>query len=482
MTGIAKKEELDNRIHFFEVEEENYRSFPRILRAIRRFAPGSLTALYQKIRGNPRTARFFNSQQLMDHARSKQLEHWTGLFSGRVDEAYFARAERIGHVHSRIGLDPTWYIGGYASVLERVIPQMINRSFFGLFGGRRVGRDVATMIKIALLDMDVALSAYFKAEEDRRRDVIERLGKTLADMATGDFSRPISGLPDGYRQLESDFEAMRASIAQVLVAVSDVSDSIHTGAAEIRAASDDLAHRTVQQAASLDETSGSMDRLSEGVKSATDGIARVSRAVRQVQEQSLEGGQVIGQAISSMDQIEASTAEISTIAELIDGIAFQTNLLALNAGVEAARAGDAGKGFAVVANEVRALAQRSADSAKDIKGIIRRSTELVTHGVALVGQSGAAFTQITTELNAVTGLATEIADLSQAQAANLQMVDTAVRDMDAMTQQNAAMIEQSNAASHSLEGQSRALREVVDRFRITDQPATRPAATHRRAA
>ena len=190
---------------------------------------------------------------------------------------------------------------------------------------------------------------------------------------------------------------------------------------------------------------------------------------------------MIRQAIESMDEIEASTSEISKIAELIDGIAFQTNLLALNAGVEAARAGDAGKGFAVVANEVRALAQRSADSAKDIKGIIRRSTELVTHGVSLVGQSGAAFAQISSELNSVTELASDIANFAQAQAANLQKVDTAVREMDKMTQQNAAMTEQSNAACHSLESQSRTLRELVERFRIAKRPAA-AAEGHRRAA
>lgn len=480
MVPHVKNEEMQVRNNFFEIAESNYKSFPRILKSIRQHAPGALKRLYNKIRSTPHTSTFFNSQEMMDHARDKQLDHWTGLFAGKVDDAYFARAERIGHVHSRIGLAPTWYIGGYATVLETVITRMINRSAAGLLGGR-IGRDVATMVKVALLDMDVALSAYFKAEEARRRDVIDKLGKTLSAMAGGDFSEQLSGLPDGYQQLERDFEAMRGSIANVLVSVSDASGSIHTGAAEIRAASDDLASRTVHQAASLDETSASMDQLSEGVKSSTDGIASVSRAVRHVQEQSLEGGQVIRQAIESMDEIEASTSEISKIAELIDGIAFQTNLLALNAGVEAARAGDAGKGFAVVANEVRALAQRSADSAKDIKGIIRRSTELVTHGVSLVGQSGAAFAQISFELNSVTELASDIANFAQAQAANLQKVDTAVREMDKMTQQNAAMTEQSNAACHSLESQSRTLRELVERFRIAKRPAA-AAEGHRRAA
>src|SRR3546814_791917 len=187
--------------------------------------------------------------------------------------------------------------------------------------------------------------------------------------------------------------------------------------------------------------------------------------VNEAHREAADGGQTVARAVAAMDQIEKSAQEIAQIINVIDGIAFQTNLLALNAGVEAARAGDAGKGFAVVANEVRALAQRSADAARDIKQLITTSSEQVESGVHLVGQTGQMLDRIVAKVDEVRGLITEISASTEAQASNLQQVNGAIGDMDSRTQQNAAMVEQSTAAARSLASEASQLLKLVSRFK-----------------
>lgn len=466
MTASFAIGSTQNRTEFFGVDESDYARFPIILKKLRRFAPTALANFYAKVKKTPAAASFFASTSQMDSARDKQISHWVNLFSGRVDQTYIAKAEQIGNVHARIGLEPTWYIGGYASVLETIITSMINRSVGGLLDGGKTGRAVGTLVKLALLDMDVALSAYFKAEEERRIAVISKLGDSLSRLSKGDFSFKLEGLPEAYRKTEEDFEAMRISIANAIMSVSASAETIQVGASEIRQASDNLASRTEQQAASLEETAASMEQMTTGIRSSTEGVAKVSDAISGVQVEAQRGGAVIGEAVQAMDKIQASTMQIGKIVDLIDGIAFQTNLLALNAGVEAARAGDAGRGFAVVASEVRALAVRSAQSANDIKEVIKRSTEQVAVGVSLVGESGETFNRIVSDVTDVTRLAAEINEVVQNQNSGMMQVNGAVREMDLMTQQNAAMVEEATAASYSLASQSDLLANLVSQFKL----------------
>jgi methyl-accepting chemotaxis protein len=457
---------IRKRVEFFRITDKDYARFPKIARAMVRYAPDALDHFYERVKKTPDTARFFSSQQAIEHAKGKQVAHWTALFSGRVDAGYSAKAEQIGNVHARIGLEPTWYIGGYATVLDEIITKLAGRSG-GLLGGRGMGEVVATLVKLALLDMDIAVSAYFKAEEDARQAVVDQVGAALAELAKGNFSVRLTGLPASYRQIESDFERMRQEIDNALNAVADGAATINTGAAEIRQASGDLANRTERQAASLEETTAAMEQLTVGVRETADGAVHMTRVVGEANSEACTGSGVVSQAVEAMDRIQRSAVEISKIVDVIDGIAFQTNLLALNAGVEAARAGDAGKGFAVVANEVRALAQRSAEAANNIKTLIKSSVEQVELGVTLVGKSGQAFDSIAGKVEHVDKLAGTIAELSQAQAVNLQQVNGAVRDMDQMTQHNAAMVEEANAASRSLAGEAEQLAQLVARFKLS---------------
>jgi methyl-accepting chemotaxis protein len=235
---------------------------------------------------------------------------------------------------------------------------------------------------------------------------------------------------------------------------------------EISVAADDLSKRTEQQAASLEQTAAALDEITATVKKAAEGASHAREVVASAKQESQSAENVVKKAVEAMGSIEKSSSQINTIIGVIDEIAFQTNLLALNAGVEAARAGEAGRGFAVVASEVRALAQRSADAAKEIKSLISASEEHVASGVDLVGAAGKALNRILAQVLDINEVVSNIASGAQEQSTGLQEVNTAVNQMDQVTQQNAAMVEQTTAASHALEQQSRQLVEVVGRFKL----------------
>ena len=325
------------------------------------------------------------------------------------------------------------------------------------------------------------------AEEDAV--AIGALAQGLAAVADGDLThRMTAQVAPRSEQLKTDFnsavEQLRDAMAVVVTNVS----AIRSGSSEISQAADDLSRRTEQQAASLEETAAALDEITATVNRTASGARQASDTVQAAKGDAETSGHVVRDAVSAMGAIEKSAQEISQIIGVIDEIAFQTNLLALNAGVEAARAGDAGRGFAVVASEVRALAQRSAEAAKEIKVLISASSTQVTTGVSLVGQTGEALQRIVSRVAEIDGLVSEIAASAQEQATGLQQVNTAVNQMDQVTQQNAAMVEQSTAASHSLSQEAESLAQSVSRFQIgvASAPAqpvrSAPRADHRPTA
>ncbi|MDI1364309.1 MAG: methyl-accepting chemotaxis protein, partial [bacterium] len=242
--------------------------------------------------------------------------------------------------------------------------------------------------------------------------------------------------------------------------------------AEISNASDDLAQRTERGAAGLEQTAAALDQITSTVARSSEGAERARQVTLSAKANAERSGAVVKEAVEAMGGIERSSHEITNIIGVIDEIAFQTNLLALNAGVEAARAGDAGRGFAVVAQEVRALAQRSADAAKEIKGLIASSTAQVERGVRLVGDTGQALTGIVAKVAEIDTLISEIAQSSQEQATGLNQVNAAVNQMDQVTQQNAAMVEEATAAAANLRTEAGELVGLVSGFQ-TGEPVQR---------
>jgi methyl-accepting chemotaxis protein len=320
---------------------------------------------------------------------------------------------------------------------------------------------------------------------------IERIGSGLSKLSRGDLTyRLTEAFAQDYAKLREDFNATVETLQATMKEISGNSAGIRSGASEITVASDDLARRTEQQAASLEETAAALEEITATVRKTAEGATHARSVVAAAKQDAETGGEVVGKAIVAMNAIQTSSQGITQIIGVIDEIAFQTNLLALNAGVEAARAGDAGRGFAVVAQEVRALAQRSADAAKEIKTLISTSTSQVSAGVDLVAQTGKALERIVTQVAQINTVVGEIAASAQEQSSGLHQVNQAVTQMDQVTQQNAAMVEESTAASHTLAREADDLTRLMARFKVdagasqiaVQAAGQRPGAAPRRAA
>ncbi len=307
---------------------------------------------------------------------------------------------------------------------------------------------------------------------DQQANVVQSLADGLGRLAAGDLTCDMTeAFAPEYERLRTDFNAAVAELRGVIGTIIANTGAIRSGTGEISQASDDLSRRTEQQAASLEETAAALDEITATVRKTAEGATAAQAVVASAKTEAEHGEVVVKDAVTAMSEIEKSAREIGQIIGVIDEIAFQTNLLALNAGVEAARAGDAGRGFAVVASEVRALAQRSAEAAKEIKGLIGTSSAHVGRGVTLVRETGAALGRILGQVTQINGAVSEIAASAQEQASGLAQVNTAVNQMDQVTQQNAAMVEQSTAASHSLAQDTAELERLTTRFKTgTDRP------------
>jgi methyl-accepting chemotaxis protein len=325
-------------------------------------------------------------------------------------------------------------------------------------------------------EQERALREAEKAEEARQAQaIIESLAGGLKRLANGDLTCKIeAAYAPTFEQLRADFNAAVDKLSETLAAVVSGSAAITSGTLEIATASNDLSRRTEQQASSLEETAAALDEITATVRKSADGATHARKVVAVTKDDAEKSGEVVRKAVHAMGSIEKSSQQISQIIGVIDEIAFQTNLLALNAGVEAARAGDAGRGFAVVASEVRALAQRSAEAAKEIKTLISTSTAQVGEGVTLVAETGKALERIVSQVLEINRVVADIAAGAQEQATGLQQVNNAVNEMDKVTQQNAAMAEEATAASRSLAQESEQLDTLVGQFQLGNVMALEP--------
>ncbi|WP_081158197.1 methyl-accepting chemotaxis protein [Ensifer aridi] len=319
------------------------------------------------------------------------------------------------------------------------------------------------------------LNTERRGNEERQRataqvqsQAMETIGMALERLASGDLTAEVVRIAPEYAKLKDDFNTAVAALRDVIGAISQSTEIVHGSAGDISEAANNLSRRTEQQAAALEETAAALDEITSTVRHASDRAHEARDMVNETKASAAKSGGIVRNAIDAMGRIEASSSRISQIIGVIDEIAFQTNLLALNAGVEAARAGEAGRGFAVVAQEVRELAQRSAGAAKEIKDLISTSVKEVGAGVELVRSTGDALMEIETLVNRVNEQVASIATAAREQATGLQEVNTAVNSMDQMTQQNAAMVEETTAASQTLAQESRELKALLEKFRLQE--------------
>ncbi|MGP4693145.1 methyl-accepting chemotaxis protein [Agrobacterium cavarae] len=367
--------------------------------------------------------------------------------------------------------------------LDTDIPYMERKNEFGdIARALEVFRDNARE-KLRIEGQSVEERAQAEAERSRNdaekldtdRQIefaVGQLAAGLARLSDGDLTQtldvPFSGRLE---QLRVDFNTSLANLKDVLQQVRERTFIIQNNGAEMRKSSDDLSRRTESQAASLEQTAAAVEEITVTVKSSAERAREANKAVRITQESADNSGSVVKNAVDAMGRIEEASQKIEQIIEVIDDIAFQTNLLALNAGIEAARAGEAGKGFAVVAQEVRELAQRSADAAHEIKALINQSTQEVNSGSLLVQEAGQVLSSISLQIVTVSKHVETIATATNDQASALQEVNSSVNQMDQMTQQNAAMAEESSAASQMLADEVEALLGLLQRFRMEQSHA-----------
>ncbi len=501
-------------------DKDLLRSFRPILEAC---LDQILVDFYRHVRSFPEMASLFRDDAMVAHAKAAQKAHWLRLFGGQFGDDYMRSVQEIGRTHSRIGLEPHWYIGGYAFVLGRLLTVAVETRRDGVFGTidrTQLGKLISIIARAILLDIDLAVAVYLEAQRalaerqqhereakivteltaivqaasrgdlDQRvpladktgffldlcqamNNLVENAGTTLADVAAvqgaiaaGDLTRRITADYQGvFGRLKTDVNATADRLTEVVTQIQQSSGEIATAAAEVAAGSDDLSRRSEQQASSLQETAASLHQMADVVRQNAENAEDANRQAAGAVEVAATGGRIVIDAVTAMDRIEASSQKIEDIVGMINDIAFQTNLLALNAAVEAARAGEMGKGFAVVAQEVRNLAQRSAQASKEIRALIAESSNEVAAGANLVKSAGQSLSGIVGSIRKVAAIVGEIASASREQSGDIKAISSAVADIDETTQQNAALVEQSSAAAVSLEEQSHRLTEMMGFFR-----------------
>lgn len=458
--------ELTERLDYYQLEARDS-AFKQLSKIIERSMGTALDGFYRELGTRKELVGKFNDNAAMDRARRAQARHWQSAFSDGLGQSFLERSRHIGGVHARIGLEPKWYVGSYARILDDLITATIAPGWKRLLPWKRAeARRVVALVKVSLIDIDIALSSYFSDINGKVNVLNDVLGKSLAELARGRLNIDAVDLPQEYAKVGTDFNSTISSLHQTVSSVVEGVEAITNGSNEIRVASDDLSRRTEQQAASLEETAAAITQAAQRVRETRDATSKARGTIKDTNLKAIDGSRIVAGAGTAMDKIEQSSGQITSIIGVIDSIAFQTNLLALNAGVEAARAGESGKGFAVVASEVRALAQRCSDAADEIKALITDTSAHVSSGVDLVKQSGQAFDQIANSVGELTALIEAIANATDVQAEGLSQIETAVGDLDKSTQQNAAMAEQCTAAAGSLAQEADNLRATVSTFEV----------------
>jgi len=491
-TSIPLRERLD----FVRLDQGALDELAVLQPMVDKHLPAALAAFYERLADVPEMASFFSGKPQMDRAMAKQVLHWQAIAGGRFDGEYLESSKRIGERHAKIGLEPRWYLGGYALILEQLLTAVIAETLAAptpaqprrLFGktppaadAAGLARKLSALVKAVLIDMDLAVTVYFDrlteaaAERDRLaseriRRAVSLTGATLQSLADGDLTaRIVAEFDPEFAAIKDDTNAVADRLEAIVRQLRNTSGSLKTATGEILAGANDLSDRTTKQAATIEETSAAMEQLMGTVAANVASAKAATDSARAVSDAADAGTAVMAEANDAMERITGSSEKIAKIIGLIDDIAFQTNLLALNASVEAARAGEAGKGFAVVAVEVRRLAQSAASASADIKALIEQSGADVRDGTALVAAATAKLAAIHASVRDNQTLMEGIASASAAQAEGIGEITVAVRQMDEMTQHNAALVEEINGAIEQTEQQAAELDMVVDQFTVSDE-------------
>ncbi len=414
-----------------------------------------------KVVGGDLSMFFADPQAAVAHLRSIQRATHSRMVLGGRDFDVVTSPVR-SESGERVGTAAQWSDVTDQLAAEKEVASLVEAAAAGDFSKRLAEANKSGF----MLQMAQGLNTVLSTNQR----VLAELGRILKALAEGDLSQTIEDDFQGvFAELKDDSNGTIERLRGIIQQIREASESINTAAREIAKGNQDLSRRAEDEAASLEETTASIHELSETVKQNAENAAQANRLATDASESAQRGGEVVGRVVATMSGITESNREIADITTLIDGIAFQTNLLALNAAVEAARAGEQGRGFAVVASEVRTLAQRAADAARDIKAVIAGSVGKVEEGAKLVQSAGAAMEDIVTQVRRVTAIMGEIASASKEQSAGVEQVNDAIVQIDKITQQNAALVEEASATAKSMEEQSEGLVHSVAFFKLAGE-------------
>ena len=495
--GFSSKD-LQDRLTYLGLDGAAMQALKAIKPIIDREAPRALDKFYVRAQATPETRAFFADTAMIERAKAAQVEHWRRLAAGELDSRSLATSRRIGDTHARIGLPPKWYIASYGIIADHLIsatiaeiwPKGALRGGGGTARGVEAGAALSALVRVVLLDVELATSAYMDALNAKRREAEERSAdianeaskaveacrNAFSELAGRNLNCQIAdGLAPRFREMTDDFNKAVSGLRESMAGVSASIESLSTATREIASASQDLSSRTEHEASSIEQSTAALEEVAAQVSKTAEGAQAAQAIVNQAGQEARQSNEVVARAISAMGRIEKSSNDIGKIIGAIDEIAFQTNLLALNAGVEAARAGEAGRGFAVVASEVRGLAQRSAEAAKEIKALVAAATGEVAGGVKLVSATGEALARIGGKVAEMSTVVGEILAAARQQASSLTEIKQAVGELSNATQQNAAMAEESTAAGQSLARETAALSSLVGQFDLGGRAPPRRA-------
>jgi len=495
-------DQLAERLDFIGLDKTSLDALRSVEPMIAEHLPKALFRFYERLVQVPAVSKFFSGTSQMNRAQGSQINHWLAIATGRFDSNYIESARRIGLRHAQIGLEPRWYIGGYGLIVETLIDgvakdfmarQMVPAKR-GMFArkpdpeavNQAVGElsvALSAMMKSVMVDIDMAVSVYFekvladaqtrdRENADKAAWAADLTGEVLQRLAAGDLTEQITAeFEGGFEKIKHDTNALVDRLREIMLQLRSTSSQLRTATGEILAGANDLSERTTKQAAAIEETSASMEELAKTVTENARMAEQAADTARRAAQTAEAGGEMMTKVTQAMERISGSSSKISNIIGIIDDIAFQTNLLALNASVEAARAGDAGKGFAVVAVEVRRLAQSAASASADVKALVETSVEEVTNGEGLVHSAAAKLEELLLAVRDSTRAMSKISEASRDQSVSIAEISGAVLQMDEMTQHNAALVEETNAAIEQTETQARQLDEIVEQFRLGNDSA-----------
>lgn len=479
-------DDLKSRLRFLQLEERDCLAIRRIETYVNQALPKALDAFYETVRREPKTRAFFSSEDQIQQAKSAQLIYWKNISAANFGLQYANTVRRIGRTHAMIGLEPRWYISGYALLLASIIhdvtaqlappmPLMPPRMAFP-----KLTESLASLCKAVFLDMDLTISIYIdeakklnkeemakldEAIERERQFVTERFGRIIDALAGKDLSHTVEGdFPTTYLPMRDNLNHAISSLCQTLHAISEATESIDNTADEINSAAQDLAQRTEKQAASVEKTAAAVEEITATVTSTESRVGEATRFVAECQTITERFGTMIRRATTAMEEIERSAEAVNKITNVISNIATQTNLLALNTGVEAAHAGEAGSGFRVLAQEIRKLANQVGDASEEVKDLITTSQTHVSSGSTIMKDASEA---IDTIISSVANIGTHLQEISKAtseQASALRDVNGAVVTIDQGTRENAAMVEQTSAATSNMAQRTRQLKQLLSEF------------------